>query len=127
MEPEQNVIERVERLRMNSLLYNLNEFQRDALKIVCELAHEALAKRNQPSIAEVLDELEENYVYREWWSGSILQADIKKLRAKYCPAPEPKEKPTLRGVLELVLTSLCHCRADDVDWVTILEQFKEVE
>ena len=78
----------------------------DAINILCDCTKEALARRTQPDMGKVLDEVYDFVVktsipISSAWTTRTDQVEqkIKELKAKYC-TPEPvEEKVTVKSIL----------------------------
>ena len=90
-----------------------------------KLAEEALAKRKQPNIATVLDELEDLCEKHDYLH---FQECLDRIRDKYCP-PKP-EKPTLKSAITQIVEhhkEWCNNDCEVKFWNKLLDQLKEIK
>ena len=100
-------------------------YDKASLSIILSLAREALARRQQPTIAEALDELENEWRKRPFKNLTILE----EIRAKYCePKPEP-EAPTLKTCVDELGRIVFHILPPELqrDMERLLDQLTEVK
>jgi hypothetical protein len=99
-------------------------------KAYCNLCRCMTCKyRKEPSIAEVLDEIEGDLHRLRGITEREAENICAFLRAKYCPPPE-KEKPTLNDLLVLIIRALPLPTSEVTTLLArlrLLDQLKEVE
>jgi hypothetical protein len=85
--------------------------------------------QHQPDITTVLDDMHNKLYNLDYLSGTVKYDDvitiIEFLRKEYCSAPEPEEKPTLKGIVRGILCVLEE--KEGRKWQGLLDQLEEVQ